>query len=158
MEDARQFFNRYNMTDIEKIKDGAIQFILNNKNVDTICSRFQNFSDVSKYTRLSGTTLKNRTAQILDDFKESMGFLNCRIGCNICEKACPQNIPINTIMRYQYYFHTQKREKIAMQNYKELQGNKPDQCQNCDGFCEQACPHDVATRGLLTMAHQNLSF
>jgi predicted aldo/keto reductase-like oxidoreductase len=158
MEDARQFFNRYNMSDIEKIKDGAIQFILTNKCVSTICCRFQNFSDVSKYTRLSGTTLKNRTAQILDDFKDSMGFLNCRIGCNICEKACPHNVPVNTIMRYQYYFHAQKREKTAMQQYQKLPGSKPDVCKNCPGYCEQACPYGVATKGLLALAHQNLNF
>jgi len=158
MEDARHFFNRYNMSDIEKIKDGAIQFILTNKDVGTICCRFQNFSDVSKYARLSGTTLKNRTAQILDDFKDRMGFLNCRIGCNICEKACPHNIPVNTIMRYQYYFHAQKREKYAMQKYQELPGGKPDVCYDCEGYCEKACPYGVATIGILAMAHHNLSF
>ncbi|MBA7519522.1 hypothetical protein ES705_11601 [subsurface metagenome] len=158
MEDARHFFNRYNMSDIEKIKDGAIQFILTNKDVGTICCRFQNFSDISKYVGLSGTTLKNRTAQILDDFKDSMGFLNCRIGCNICEKECPYNVPVNTIMRYQYYFHAQKREKYAMQQYQKLPGSKPDVCKNCPGYCEKTCPYGVLTRPLLTIAHQNLSF
>ena len=61
-------------------------------------------------------------------------------------------------MRYQYYFHAQKREKIAMQYYKELTGDKPDLCANCEGFCEQACPYDVNTRGLMALAYQNLGF
>ncbi|MCK4699750.1 MAG: aldo/keto reductase [Bacteroidales bacterium] len=158
MEDARQFFNRYNMSDIEKIKDGAIQFILTNKDVGTICCRFQNFSDVSKYARLSGTTLNNRIAKILDDYKGNLGFLNCRIGCNICESQCPYNIPVNTILRYNYYFTNKQQEKYAMQKYKELKGGKPDVCLTCEGFCEKACPYGVLTRPLLAIAHHNLSF
>ena len=158
MENARQFFNRYNMSDIEKIKDGAIQFILTNKDVGTICCRFQNFSDVSKYARLSGTTLNNRIAKILDDYKGNLGFLSCRIGCNICESQCPHNIPVNTIMRYNYYFTNKQQEKYAMQKYKELKGGKPDVCINCEGFCEKACPYGVLTRQLLALAHHNMSF
>ena len=158
IENNGRFFKMYNMKDIEQIKDGAIQFILTNRNVGTVCCRFRNFSDVEKYVSLSGTTLNDRTSKILADFKESLGFLNCRIGCNICEQACPNKIPVNTIMRYNYYFQVQKMEKKAMQYYQELQSVKPDVCSECEGFCEQACPYGVATRTLLFVAHNNLSF
>jgi len=158
MENAGRFFEMYNMEDIEQIKDGAIQFILTNKNVCTICCRFRNFSDVEKYVKLSGTILNERTAKILTDLKEYLGFLNCRIGCNICEQKCPQRIPVNTIMRYNFYYQSQKREKEAMQYYKELKSTKPDVCKKCEGYCEKACPYGVATRALLAVAHENLSF
>ena len=158
MENAGRFFELYNMKDIEQIKDGAIQFILTNKNVHTICCRFRNFADIEKYVKLSGTTLNDRTAKILSDFKDRLGFLSCRIGCNICEQACPQKIPVNTIMRYNYYFNTQKMEKEAMQYYRELRLTKPDVCYGCEGYCEKFCPYGVATRTLLTIAHENLSF
>jgi len=158
MENAGRFFEMYNMRDIEQIKDGAIQFILTNKNVGTICCRFRNFSDVEKYVRLSGTTLDEQTAKILTDLKDTLGFLNCRICCNVCEQACPQKIPVNTIMRYNYYFQTQKMEKAAIQYYQELKSAKPDVCKECEGSCEKACPHGVATRALLSIAHENLSF
>lgn len=158
MEKAGRFFDLYNMTDIEQIKDGAIQFILTNKNVHTICCRFRNFTDIEKYVKLSGTTLNNRKAKLLADLKDSLGFLNCRIGCNICEQACPQKIPVSTIMRYNYYFYSQKMEKTAIQHYQELKSLKPDVCYKCEGYCEKACPYEVATRTLLTVAHENLSF
>ncbi|MFP4488260.1 MAG: hypothetical protein ACLFN1_03050 [Bacteroidales bacterium] len=45
------------------------------------------------------------------------GFSNCRIGCDKCESACPHNIPVNTILRYNYYYMPKKREKYAMSLY-----------------------------------------
>ncbi len=158
MENARGFFEKYNMTDIEQLKDGAIQFILTNKNVSTICCRFRNFSDVEKYVKLSGTTLNDRTSKILSDFITRLGFLCCPIGCNICEQACPDKIPVNTIMRYNYYFSSQKMEKEAIQYYNDLKSPKPNVCIMCEGYCERVCPNGVAARTLLAAAHQNLSF
>jgi aryl-alcohol dehydrogenase-like predicted oxidoreductase len=158
MDNARSFFEKHNMNDIRQIEEGAIQFILSNKNVHTICCRFRTFSDVEKYVKLSGTNLDDRTAQLLAEFKESQGFINCRIGCNACEKACPEKIPVSSIMRYNYYFHSQREEKKAMQSYSELGLMKPDTCYNCEGYCEQACPYNVSTRALMTMAHSSLSF
>ena len=158
MENARSFFEKYNMNDIKQIEDGAIQFILSNKNAHTICCRFRTFSDIEKYVKLSGTTLDDRTAELLAEFKKSLGFFNCRIGCNICEQACPEKIPVNTIMRYNYYFHTHKEEKKAMQYYRDLAGINPDACKGCEGYCEKACPYNVSTRALLSMAHSSMNF
>ena len=158
MNQAAMFFDTYSMSDIEEMKDGAIQYILSNPDVHTICCRFENFSDVEKYTRLSGTVLDDRLSGILTRIKEDLGFLNCRIGCHQCEVVCPQNVPVNTIWRYQYYFNVKKREKYAMQEYQKLPGNNPDVCMHCEGFCEQACPYGVAIKSLLTMAHNKLSF
>ncbi len=158
MQDADIFFKMYNMNDMEEIKDGAIQFILSNPNVHTICCRFRTFSDIQKYVGLSGTILDDRLAGILDDFKNHLGSLNCRIGCNICEKACPHQVPVNTVMRYNYYFHSHGMEKTAMQYYQDLPGEKAGLCRDCEGYCEKACPHGVLSRFLLAQVHEELSF
>jgi predicted aldo/keto reductase-like oxidoreductase len=157
MEKAGIFFKKYNMTDIEKLKEGAYQFILSNKDVSTICCRFRNFSDIDRYIQLSGTTLDSRTGELLADFRENLGFLNCRIGCNMCEKSCPHNIPVNTIMRYYYYSRSLNEDEIAIRYYGELQGRKPDICHDCTGACEKACPYNVAIKDLLADAHKKLN-
>jgi len=157
MEIAGEFFGKYGISGIEKIKSGALQFVLSNEHVDTICYLFQSLNDVEKYIKLSGTRLELGMEAMLNDFKNKVSSLTCRIGCNVCEAYCPNHIPVNTIMRYNYYFTSKGQEKSAMQKYKELPGKKPDVCINCEGFCEKACPYGVLTRPLLAMAHQNLS-
>jgi len=157
-EQAGAFFSGFGITGMENMKDGAIQFILSNEYVSTICCEFMNFEDVKKYVRLSGTKLEPRTSEMLDLFKSDYSSLHCRIGCNVCEAACPHHLAVNTILRYNYYFQTKKQEKLAMQFYNELPGSKADICINCAGYCEQSCPHGVLAKPLLAAAHKNLSF
>jgi len=156
MNKARDFFLKYQMTDMEQLKDGAYQFILNNKGVGTICCRFRNYNDIEKYVRLSGTSLDNHTAAMLSDFRDSLGFLNCRIGCNICEKSCPNHLPVNTIMRFYYYAQSLKEKATASCYYRELEGPKTSACMKCQAPCEKACPHNIAIRELLADADRNL--
>jgi predicted aldo/keto reductase-like oxidoreductase len=157
MQEADSFFKKYNMNDMEQMKDGSVQFILSNPDVHTICCRFRTFSDIQKYVRLSGTALDNRIARIMNDFRDKLGFLNCRIGCNICERECPHQVPVSTIMRYNYYFHAHGMEKTAMQYYQDLPGEKAGSCRDCEGYCEKACPHGVLPRFLLAQVHEDLS-
>lgn len=157
-EQAEAFFARYGISGAEKMKDGAIQFILSNNNANTICALLQNFTDIKKYIRLSGTRLEPQTGEILGFFKSNYSRLHCRIGCNICEASCPNHLPVNTILRYNYYFQAKQQEKLAIQFYNELQGSKADICINCEGFCEKACPHEVLARPMLAAAHRNMSF
>jgi predicted aldo/keto reductase-like oxidoreductase len=156
-EQAEAFFARYGISGAEKMKDGAIQFILSNKNANTICTLLQNFEDIKRYIRLSGTRLEPQTSEMLGLFRSNYSRLHCRIGCNICEAACPHHLPVNTILRYDYYFQAKKQEKLAIQSYSELPGKKADVCINCAGFCEKACPHGVLAKPLLAAAHRNLS-
>jgi predicted aldo/keto reductase-like oxidoreductase len=158
MGQAEGFFQKYNMRDLEQLKDGAIQFILTNPDVHTICCRFRTFSDVDKYVRLSGTTLEDRIAKAMDDFRSLLGALNCRIGCNLCERECPHHVPVNAIMRYNYYFHSHGMEKRAMQYYRDMKGVRAGQCIDCEGHCQKACPYGVQTRFLLSQIHEELSF
>ena len=45
-----------------------------------------------------------------------------------------------------------------MQYYQELKSSNPDVCNECEGYCEKVCPYEVATRALLAVIHENLSF
>ncbi len=158
MQEAENFFKMYHMNDMEMMKDGAIQFILTNPDAHTICCRFRTFADVQKYIRLSGTTLDDRMAQGLNDFREKLGFLNCPIGCNTCESICPHGVPVNTIMRYNYYYRSQGMHTAAKHYYQNLNRKNAGHCRDCEGYCEKACPHGVPSRFLLTQVHEDLGF
>jgi len=158
MKDAAGFFSKYGIKEIDEMKEAAIQFILTNKNVNTICCRFPNYSDIDRYINLSGTKLNEKSNPLLEDFRQNLGSLNCRIGCNICEQACPYGIPINTILRYNYYFISHNQQKQSMNLYKNLGIKDINICNDCPGYCERNCPYGVLTRPLLAIAHQNLDF
>lgn len=157
MEKARSFFSRYNLTGMEDLKRGAYRYILSNENVSTICCRFRTFEDIGLFVGLSGEKLDAASARLLSDFRDSMGFLNCRIGCNRCEGSCPAHIPVGTILRYYYYSQYYNEKHNPGNACKELMSQYPSACGNCPGGCEKSCPHNVAVRSLLLDAHRILS-
>ena len=156
-EKAKSYFNKYGKTTEEELIDAATLFVLSNPQAHTVCIDIPNLTSINPYLKLSGKTLQPVQASLLENYMEYFGTLNCRIGCNECEKACPHHLPVNTIMRYNYYFQNKKLEKEAMQLYAKIPGKNADVCKDCQGYCEEACPYDVSTHNLLSIAHQNLS-
>jgi predicted aldo/keto reductase-like oxidoreductase len=156
---ARTFFKKYGYTTDEELINAAIIYVLQNPRAHTVCLDIRNLEDVSRYLALSGQTLQTPQASLLQDYQDHFGFLNCHIGCNECEKACPHHVPVNHILRYNYYYQNKKDEKEAMKLYASLPSDKKaEHCLSCPGYCEQACPNGVSARQLMAMAHQNLSF
>ena len=158
-EDAMAYLEANGISDHdEKLSDVATKFVLSNKDVDCCLIDFKSFAGLEKHLAYSGQALDTQAMNQIRVFKKALGRMHCRIGCNVCESHCPWHIPVNTILRYHYYFTVKGQEKYAMKKYRDLFGSKPDLCTYCEGFCEKACPYGVLTRPLLAMAHQNLSF
>jgi predicted aldo/keto reductase-like oxidoreductase len=154
---AEAFIKKYQLDDYNRMRDAAIRFCLSNPNVNTICCAFRNFDHLQDFIPLSGTRLQDMEKKQLSAYKEGCGAFYCRHACGICEPACPHQVPVNTIMRYNHYFDAQGKEKYAMKNYAKIPGAKADLCAHCQGFCESACPYGVSIHGLLTLAHRTLS-
>lgn len=153
---AESFLMKYNLTNPNDIRDAAIKFCLTNPNVDSICINFQNFDDVASCINLSGSRLAPLDKTALAVYACGYGQFYCRHSCGACESKCPQNVPVNTIMRYNHYYTAQGREKFAMEQYARMDTKKADICMNCSGFCESECPYKVPIQQLLILAHQNL--
>ncbi|MCP2619920.1 aldo/keto reductase [Candidatus Aminicenantes bacterium AC-334-K16] len=155
---AQAFIKKYNLQNPEAIKEAAIKFCLNNPHVSTVCCLARTYDEMEKFIRLSGSRLSRPDLSRIELYREGCSELYCRHACGLCEPACPQGVPVNTIMRYHYYFSTQTREKEAMTLYHRLPGKKAEVCQECPGYCETACPYGVPIQGMLLMAHHNLAF
>lgn len=156
-ERMNEYIKNHHLTSTDELfTDIATKFVLDESRVSTLLITFNAFDQIEQYLKLSGQSLTSDENALLKDYIKTWGFMNCRMGCGLCESSCPYKLPINTIMRYNYYFASKGREKYAMQQYQNLQGNKPDRCKDCEGYCEKACPYGVATKRLLTLAHQNL--
>ena len=142
----------------EQFRDIATKFVLQNRDIHCALINFKNFNDLDFHLQYSGEGLKETDQAMLDLYRKAQDNLYCRIGCNACEPYCPRGVPVNTIMRYHYYFHVKGEEKHAMALYRDLVGTEPELCAGCPGYCERACPYGIATRSLLAMASSNLSF
>ncbi len=128
---AEPFLKQHNLKTPVEVKEAAIRFVLNDTRVHTLNLAFQNFDDITNLLKLSGTRLSQKEKKTLALYQQSCGQLYCRHACGICENACPKDVPVNTIMRYNHYFDAHGSEKYAMEKYALMEGAKADHCHNC---------------------------
>lgn len=156
---TEDFLKKHGLAGAEKTRDAAIKFCLNNPGVHAVCPSINSFEALEAFVKLSGQKLEIADAAVLDDCREAYGDTYCRHACGLCEPTCPRGVPINTVMRYEYYFAAKGREKEAMGLYAALRDRGLDagECAGCAGPCEAACPYGVPIQGKLLMAHENLA-
>ena len=154
---ADAFKQKYGLKSEDDVRDAAIKFVLSHPGVHTVCPSFNSFDVLESFVKLSGKKQVSNDKSMLNDYKSSWGRFYCRHACGICESACPHQVPVNTIMRYNHYFESQGQEKYAMTKYAQLNRTGADRCGECSGLCEAACPYQIPVKSLLVMAHQNLT-
>lgn len=154
---AEEFKKKYGLKTETQVRDAAIKFVLSNSDVHTVCPSINTFDGLETFVALSGQKLQPIDISMLNDYEKDLSHVYCRHACGICEAACPHNIPVNTIMRYNHYFEAQGREKHAMLKYASLSKTNEHLCEKCAGLCVTACPYNVPIQGLLMLAHQNLT-
>jgi predicted aldo/keto reductase-like oxidoreductase len=154
---AEEFRRRHGLESTDQVRQAAIKFVLDNPGVHSVCPTINTFDALESFVALSGQRLSETEGSMLDSYQTLLGRFYCRHACGVCEPFCPNGVPVNTILRYNHYFEAHGREKHAMQKYARLQRTLADACENCEGFCEAACPHGVPARTLLAKAHRNLT-
>jgi predicted aldo/keto reductase-like oxidoreductase len=154
---AKSVMGERNLKEAKDIREAAYRFVLSNPRVNTVCCTIGTYEALETYVALSGTKLSPGQAGLLDAYAENFGSFYCRHACGECESACPRRVPVNTVMRFQHYYGAQGREDHARAEYAGLAAAKADQCADCSGPCEAACPHGVPVRGLLALTHQVLT-
>lgn len=157
-DNAQPFMDQHGLTNIEELRRTALQWVLQNPDMHTTCLSFKDFDTVDAYVPLSGSSLDRAAASRLSDFEVAYSSSYCRHGCTECVEACPEQLPVSTIMRYCYYFATQGREKHAMQKYAALGGRDASLCASCSAPCTGVCPHGVNIQAQLMHAEDLLRF
>ncbi|MFC1651272.1 hypothetical protein ACFL2X_06845, partial [Candidatus Latescibacterota bacterium] len=117
---------------------------------------FTSFDEIDTIVKLSGKPLSSSEHKILKDYEQVFGRFYCRHACGECEQYCPHHVPVNTIMRYNQYYHAQNQHEYATGKYASLPGNNADMCKDCVGYCEKACPYNVPIQSMLNIAHRDL--
>jgi|WetSurMetagenome_2_1015567.scaffolds.fasta_scaffold00003_224 uncharacterized protein len=153
---AEQFLAENQKYNTVSRREAAVNFVLDSPAVSSVIISFKTYEEIPEYIKMSGHRLTPENLSLIESLKENCSHLYCRHACGICEAHCPDNVPVNTIMRYNHYYIAQSRKKDAIQQYSALKGIKASKCNNCEGYCEAACPYGVAAQALLTAAHKNL--
>jgi len=154
---GQDFLKKHGLQSVRQIKEAAIRFILGHPGVHTVNLAVGNFEEAEQYLNLSGTAMASSEQAALAEFRADCARLYCRHACGICERACPQQVPVNTIMRYSRYFEMSGSEKHAMTRYAAMPGKNAANCASCSGVCQNSCPYGVPIHGLLSLAHRQLS-
>ncbi|MCP4148892.1 MAG: twin-arginine translocation signal domain-containing protein [bacterium] len=154
---AQGFIKQHKLQNPEEVREAAFKFVLSNPDAHVLNIAFKSFEEVETLLKLSGMSLTAGDKKKLAAFEAGCSSLYCRHACGICETHCPQQVPVNTVMRYNHYFEVGGSEKYAMEKYAKLEGKKAESCSHCSGHCDAACPYGVPIQGLLTMAHKKLT-
>ncbi len=151
------FTREHGVSNEQELHRLSVQWVLQNDDVHTICLGLRDFDAVDRFVPLSGTSLSQAAAGILDNYRLAFGPHSCRHNCTRCIAECPHELPVNTIMRYAYYFANHGREKLAMSSYAKLGSANAALCAACDAPCTTACPHRLSVQAQMLRAHSLLS-
>lgn len=156
VQEAEIFKTKYGLLSEQDVRDASIKFVISNPDISAVCPSMNSFDELETFVGLSGQRLSENEIGILNNYKNLYGQLYCRHACGICEPACPHQVPVNTILRYNHYFEANGHEKRAMQKYANLNSGKKLPCADCSGHCFKKCPHNIPAQALLLRAEQNL--
>lgn len=139
-------------------EQAAFKWVLKHPEVSGLVVTMKRVSDLDNYLPASGEAITAADRQTLDRYAALYGQDYCRTGCGDCQSACPQHLPIASILRYQMYFEHYADEKRAMAQYAGLE-HDASACLSCDDrLCDSACTHGLPVSGKLLAAHESLSF
>jgi predicted aldo/keto reductase-like oxidoreductase len=151
------FLKSHNLVGLEQARDAAIRFCLSHPDVHCVCPSINSFEALDAFLALSGATASPADEALLAGCADVAGASTCRFACGLCEPSCPRGVPINSVMRYNYYFRGKGEEKAALSEYAALGARSAASCAECDGPCERACPYGVPIQGKLIVAHETLT-
>ena len=157
MEKTEPFMREHGITNEQELHRLSVQWVLQNDDMHTICLGLRDFDAVDRFVPLSGSSLSQAAAAVLDTYRLAFDAQSCRHNCTECVEACPHSLPVSTIMRYAYYFANHGREKLAMTKYAKLGAANASLCAACTAPCTGACPHTISVQGQMIAAHALLS-
>jgi len=136
----------------------AIRWVLSNPKIDCSIVTLSSYSHVEEYVAASGKPLNRADLEVIADYQYQTNDQYCRVSCSECLEACPNQVAINEVLRYNMYFEDYRMEKEAMRYYAELEeGKKPLNCAICSGKCETACPYGLKVKNKLMRAREILT-
>ncbi len=139
-------------------RQATIRWALANSYVASVTVSLTSFDQIDEAVAAAGSRLSMAEVAMLRRYAGEMYDKYCRF-CATCEGSCSRQVAVADVMRYAMYFTYYGREKEAMRLYGELPtAATADECRDCSGTCDAACPFGRHVRAGLIEAHERLSW
>ncbi len=143
----------------ESFAQAAFKWVLANRDVSWLVVSISHFGQIDEYLFASGQPVSDTDTALLEKYDRLVANTYCRPGCGDCLSACPYDVPVNDILRYQMYAEHYGRERDAMRKYARLDpARRADHCASCAAPCEAACEFGIPVRANLMRAHRQLAW
>ena len=130
----------------------AFRWVLSNPNVSCLVISFSKPEHVDEYLAASGTALKPTDVARLEKYDRLIAGDYCQPHCGQCLDSCPENLPINDVLRYRMYAKESDWAEEGRSKYALLEKDAS-VCVGCPAPCRGACPHGVPIRTTMLDAH-----
>lgn len=143
----------------ESFAQAAFKWVLANRDVSGLVVSISHFAQIDEYLYASGQPVTEADTALLEKYDRLVASDYCRPGCGDCLGACPYDVPVNDVLRYQMYAEHYGRERDAMRKYARLDATRrADHCAGCAAPCESACEFGIPIRARLVRAHRQLAW
>ncbi|MFP6663668.1 MAG: aldo/keto reductase [Deltaproteobacteria bacterium] len=144
--------------DKKSFPQAAFRWVLSNQNVSCLVVSFYEDSQCDEYLYASGQSPRTTDTATLERYDRLVSADYCRPHCGQCLDACPQDRPIDTILRYDMYLADYGDAERAREKYGKLVNSGLDAagCEACPAPCAGACPYELPIRAKMVRAHERL--
>ena len=134
----------------------AFKWVLSNEDVSCLVISFREMQHVDEYLHASGQPFSERDHAALREYDRRIAGTYCAPHCGECLSACPEQLPINDVLRYRMYSEDYGFEKEGLSRYAAL-GKNASVCAGCSAPCAGTCPQGIPIQARMSVAHEILS-
>jgi predicted aldo/keto reductase-like oxidoreductase len=135
----------------------AFRWVLGSGHADSLVVTMKTREQIDEYLGASGhTRVTGHDAALLLRYEAANGATRCRHGCDACEGACPEGVPIGEVLRTRMYDVDYADRALAREDYATL-GSPASVCASCSHTaCAGSCPVGLDVSSLLRPVHGRL--
>jgi predicted aldo/keto reductase-like oxidoreductase len=148
--------NLENFHDANTYAQAALKWVHGNPKVSCAVISFFEMQHIDEYLYASGGRLEHDDVAVLERYDRAVEGSYCAPHCGVCLGSCPENVPINDVLRHRMYFEDYRSEKDAMDLYARLEINAS-ACVGCSAPCLGSCPLGIQIQERTKGAHAMLS-
>jgi hypothetical protein len=135
----------------------AFRWVLSGRHVDALVVTMKSPEQVDEYLGASGTEVGARDVELLERYEVRNGASQCRYGCGVCLAACPEQVPIDEVLRTRMYADDYADPGLARGEYAAL-GHAAEACTRCaHEACTGACPYGIDIAKQTSRTHRILA-